>query len=341
MSSTPPIGPIEEQVGDHIEDMLRDLGQEGFKQAHAPYYDTLDNDSKIPLFIGCTKYTRLSAVLALVNLKARFGHEFAELRNCPTCEVSRYKVSSGASSEVGSTYIDFPSKVCWYLLVIPRFKRLFANVEDAKNLTWHADGRTKDGLLRHPADSPQWKKLPLGDRFPVGMRVVAVDDDQMCLTVLENLIHKCHYNVTTTNQAIKALEMLRKNINKFDLLTSDVNMPDMDGLKLLELVGLQMGLPVIMLSAYNNKERVMRGVIQGACEYLTKPVRIEELQNIWQHVLRRRIARLVWDVELHRKFLVVVNDLGIDSEFAFPKRILDLMNGEGLTRENVASHLQM
>ena len=51
--------------------------------------------------------------------------------------------------------------------------------------------------------------------------------------------------VTTTNQAIKALEMLRKNINKFDLLTSDVNMPDMDGLKLLELVGLQMGLPVI------------------------------------------------------------------------------------------------
>ncbi|KHN12534.1 hypothetical protein glysoja_035341 [Glycine soja] len=73
MSSTPPTAPTDQQVGDQIEDMLRDLGQEGFRQANAPYYDTLDNDSKIPLFIGCTKYTRLSGVLALVNLKARFG----------------------------------------------------------------------------------------------------------------------------------------------------------------------------------------------------------------------------------------------------------------------------
>lgn len=51
--------------------------------------------------------------------------------------------------------------------------------------------------------------------------------------------------VTTTNQAIKALKMLRENRNKFDLVISDVNMPDMDGFKLLELVGLEMDLPVI------------------------------------------------------------------------------------------------
>ncbi|XP_040869857.1 uncharacterized protein [Glycine max] len=235
MSSTPPTAPTDEQVGDQIEDMLRDLGQEGFRQANAPYYDTLDNDSKIPLFIGCTKYTRLLGVLALVNLKARFGwsdksfnelllllknmlpgdntlpkthyeakkilclvgmeyqkihacrndcilyrHEFAELRNCPTCGVSRYKVGSGASSEAGSTYIDRPAKVCWYLPVIPRFKRLFANAEDAKNLTWHADGRTKDGLLRHPADSPQWKKVdqlyPVFVEDPKNLRVGLASD---------------------------------------------------------------------------------------------------------------------------------------------------------------------
>ncbi|RDX75552.1 Two-component response regulator ORR22, partial [Mucuna pruriens] len=251
------------------------------------------------------------------------------------------------------------------------------------------------------------------DRFPVGMRVLAVDDDQTCLKVLENLLRKCQYNVTTTTQSIKALEMLRKNRNRFDLVISDVNMPDMDGFKLLELVGLEMDVPVIR---YCDRERVMRGVIHGACDYLMKPVRIEELQNIWQHVVRRKIdskdknkiageekacsmagkfaneekscnmpgegsqvmaskynaeqnnklgqkrkeqreveeeeeddqendelsnqkkARLVWDVELHSKFLAAINQLGIDK--AFPKRILDLMNVEGLTRENVASHLQ-
>lgn len=51
--------------------------------------------------------------------------------------------------------------------------------------------------------------------------------------------------VTTTNQAITALKMLRENKNKFDLVISDVHMPDMDGFKLLELVGLEMDLPVI------------------------------------------------------------------------------------------------
>lgn len=53
------------------------------------------------------------------------------------------------------------------------------------------------------------------------------------------------FAVTTTNQAIAALELLRENRNKFDLVISDVHMPDMDGFKLLEHVGLEMDLPVI------------------------------------------------------------------------------------------------
>lgn len=51
--------------------------------------------------------------------------------------------------------------------------------------------------------------------------------------------------VTTTSQAITALKLLRENRNKFDLVISDVHMPDMDGFKLLEHVGLEMDLPVI------------------------------------------------------------------------------------------------
>ena len=55
-----------------------------------------------------------------------------------------------------------PSKVLWHLLIIQRFKCLFANGDDTKDLTWHANGRNCDGMLHHPANSSQWKKI---DRF--------------------------------------------------------------------------------------------------------------------------------------------------------------------------------
>ncbi|KAL0739310.1 hypothetical protein Bca4012_015520 [Brassica carinata] len=230
------------------------------------------------------------------------------------------------------------------------------------------------------------------DQFPVGMRVLAVDDDQTCLRILETLLYRCQYHVTTTDSAQTALELLRENKNKFDLVISDVDMPDMDGFKLLELVGLEMDLPVIMLSAHSDPKYVMKGVKHGACDYLLKPVRIEELKNIWQHVVRKskfkkmksivtncestdnsdqngvkanrkrkdqfeeveeddeergnenddptaqKKPRVLWTRELHNKFLAAVDHLGVEK--AQPKKILELMNVDKLTRENVASHLQ-
>jgi DNA-binding response OmpR family regulator len=95
--------------------------------------------------------------------------------------------------------------------------------------------------------------------------------------------------VTTCNLATKALSLLRENRNHFDLVISDVYMPDMDGFKLLEAIGLELDLPVIMMSADGETDLVMKGITHGACDYLLKPVRLEELRNIWQHVIRRRV----------------------------------------------------
>lgn len=58
----------------------------------------------------------------------------------------------------------------------------------------------------------------------------------------------CHlklFAVTTCSQATVALNLLRERKRFFDIVLSDVHMPDMDGFKLLELVGLEMDLPVI------------------------------------------------------------------------------------------------
>ncbi|MQM10456.1 hypothetical protein Taro_043349 [Colocasia esculenta] len=234
-----------------------------------------------------------------------------------------------------------------------------------------------------------------GDNFPAGLRVLVVDDDPTWLKILEKMLCKCSYEVTTCGLARVALDMLRERREKFDIVISDVNMSDMDGFKLLEQVGLEMDLPVIMMSVDGETSRVMKGVQHGACDYLLKPVRMKELKNMWQHVLRKKIhevgeienqdingfnhmenrleefnekhihsrgdigfakkrkdfdskehieqnftdaasvkkARVVWSVDLHQKFVDAVNQIGFDSKSG-------MMNVPGLTRENVASHLQ-
>ena len=64
-------------------------------------------------------------------------------------------------------------------------------------------------------------------------------------------------------------------------------MPDMDGFKLLEIIQFELSIPVLMMSANSDSSVVLRGIIHGAVDYLLKPVRIEELRNIWQHIVRR------------------------------------------------------
>ncbi|KAH0934308.1 hypothetical protein HID58_011425 [Brassica napus] len=126
------------------------------------------------------------------------------------------------------------------------------------------------------------------EMFPSGLRVLVVDDDPTCLMILERMLRTCLYEVTKCNRAEMALSLLRKNKHGFDIVISDVHMPDMDGFKLLEHVGLEMDLPVIMMSADDSKSVVLKGVTHGAVDYLIKPVRMEALKNIWQHVVRKR-----------------------------------------------------
>ncbi|XVE85225.1 hypothetical protein DITRI_Ditri17bG0074600 [Diplodiscus trichospermus] len=124
--------------------------------------------------------------------------------------------------------------------------------------------------------------------FPAGLRVLVVDDDLTWLKILEKMLKKCSYEVTTCCLAREALNLLRERKDGYDIVISAVNMPDMDGFKLLEHVGLEMDLPVIMMSVDGETSRVMKGVQHGACDYLLKPIRMKELRNIWQHVLRKK-----------------------------------------------------
>nr|KYP35492.1 hypothetical protein KK1_043474 [Cajanus cajan] len=176
-------------MDDQIEDMIHDVGQESFQQPHSHVYDNLKSDSETPLFPDCITFifTELlellkqtlpkdntlpdhhyeaKKVLCPMGLQYKKIHacpndcilyrkEFEALHKCPYHGLSRYKVKDGGgNSDEDITDKRPPAKVSWDLPIIPRFKRLFANANDAMNLTWHANKRNGDGLLRHPAGSP-------------------------------------------------------------------------------------------------------------------------------------------------------------------------------------------
>lgn len=172
-----------------------------------------------------------------------------------------------------------------------------------------------------------------------------------------------------------------------------------------------------MLSIHSDTKSVTKCIEHGACDYMVKPARFEELKLIWKHVVKKSMsetafehpsataalplgsgdgssqasgndhpdqgkgkenelpanvsdedsslvkkARVTWSSDLHAVFVRAVNTVGLDSEYkrlfnmailfqnlenyfffsgAGPKRILEVMGVPGLSRQNVASHLQV
>uniref|UniRef100_A0A151UDV0 Transposase-associated domain-containing protein n=1 Tax=Cajanus cajan TaxID=3821 RepID=A0A151UDV0_CAJCA len=108
----------------------------------------------------CSMGLQYKKIHACPNDYILYRKKFESLHKCPCCGLSRYKVKDDrCSSDEDVVEKGPPTKVLWYLPIIPRFKRLFANATDAMNLTWHEDNRNCDGMLCHPTNSPQWKKI--------------------------------------------------------------------------------------------------------------------------------------------------------------------------------------
>lgn len=79
---------------------------------------------------------------------------------CPEYCVSCYKLKNTNDDDNDNVSRKRPpAKLLWYLPIISRLNRLFANANDSKNIRWHTDERKCDGNIRHVVDSLQWKKI--------------------------------------------------------------------------------------------------------------------------------------------------------------------------------------
>jgi len=107
--------------------------------------------------------------------------------------------------------------------------------------------------------------------------LLIVDDEKNYLFVLEDLLSEEGYEVITTEGGEEALKLL--DGHDLDLIITDMKMPGMDGMALMEAVHQRLpDLPVIMMTAYGTVEKAVEAMKKGAFDYIMKPFKNEELK---------------------------------------------------------------
>jgi DNA-binding response OmpR family regulator len=116
--------------------------------------------------------------------------------------------------------------------------------------------------------------------------VLVVDDDETILKVVRASLAKHGYEIEVAEDGVAALMML--GARRFDLIISDIEMPNLDGFRLLELISAkQIKTPVIFLTGHEGDEREVRGLELGAVDFIRKPISPQ--------VLLARVRRVVPD----------------------------------------------
>jgi CheY-like chemotaxis protein len=121
---------------------------------------------------------------------------------------------------------------------------------------------------------------------PPAPRLLVVDDEPNICRMVAAVLGRSGFAVETATGGEEALERFRGET--FDLLLTDIKMPGMTGLELLQRCReIRPGLPVIVFTGYATAESAAAAVRTGADHYLRKPFDINELRRVVTATLGR------------------------------------------------------
>lgn len=106
-------------------------------------------------------------------------------------------------------------------------------------------------------------------------RIVAVDDCNVVLKMLKSVLDKEAYDLHAFSSGRRALQFLMQKDQIPDLIILDIEMPEMNGYVLLERIKQMKHLedvPVIFLTANNEKKEVIKAATGGVKDYVVKPI---------------------------------------------------------------------
>jgi len=119
-------------------------------------------------------------------------------------------------------------------------------------------------------------------------RVLIVEDEPSQRRILEEMVKRFGFDVTTADSGLRALETLRgPQGGTFELIVLDLMMPEMDGIEFLEkLQGVRGDVPVIVQTSQGSIETVIKAMRAGADDFVVKPISPERLKVSIQNLLK-------------------------------------------------------
>jgi DNA-binding NtrC family response regulator len=121
-------------------------------------------------------------------------------------------------------------------------------------------------------------------------KILVVDDEPGILGLLQDALTQWGYEVRCMSTAAAALEALRTDL--FDVALIDIRMPDVTGLDLLREIKRQdSAAEVVMMTGYPAISSAIEALKEGAYDYLSKPLILEELRHLMTRMVERRFLR--------------------------------------------------
>jgi len=149
-------------------------------------------------------------------------------------------------------------------------------------LTAQSDGRNRGSTFLlsmqtiSPAEGLDGPAKRTVENFRQGLRILLVDDHQDTCTALEKLLVRRGHLVAATHSIRSAMETAVRN--QFDLLISDIALPDGNGIELMMQLHAISKIPGIAISGFGNNGDIEKSLQAGFAEHLIKPVKLDALE---------------------------------------------------------------
>ncbi len=123
-------------------------------------------------------------------------------------------------------------------------------------------------------------------------RILLVDDEEPIVRLERQMLERLGYRVTSRINSVEALEAFRANPDAFDLVVTDMTMPNMTGDQLAkELISVKPGIPIIACTGFSERISQVKTAAMGIKGLLMKPIVKSEMAQMVRKVLDKAIAK--------------------------------------------------